>query len=138
MKKQQLFISLLIFCLLLIFNWFRPIIEFKSNLIEIIAELIVLTINIFLLIKIYQNFQHKSLRLIAYCITSLITILSLLNISVLLKENNSRYESYEIVSENKFYKKFNQMRETSGSIYDYRTRIIYLDNNFFTLGYTIY
>ena len=138
MKIKPLYKSLILIVIIFLINYLSPIIEFKSNSLEYIVRILLLGFYIYLFIKILQPIKSSSLKLAAHLITLLFSFLFLLESNVLLKDQNSRFEDLEIITETKNKKVVEQFRETSGSIHDYRTRIIYFENKYFSLGYTNY
>ena len=138
MKIKPFYKSLILIGILFLINYFSPIIEFKSNSLEYIVRIILLGFYIYLFIQIFQPIPSFSLKLAAHLVTLIFSFLYLLESNVLLKEQNSRYEDVALISSTKNRKIVQQIRETSGSIHDYRTRIIYFENKIFSLGYTNY
>lgn len=132
---KPLYKSLILIAFLFLINYFSPIIEFKSNSLEYVVRIMLLGFYIYLFIIIFQPIKSSYLKLAVHLITLLFSILYLLESNVLLKDQNSRYEDVKIISQTKNKKVVEQFRETSGSIHDYRTRVIYFENELFSLGY---
>lgn len=132
-NKTPIIISFLLFSIYFLVN---PIIEFKSNNIEISSKILVGIVWFLIYLKLINKIKFKKIKIISKFIIWFFFILNMLICFTNFGKNTSRNTYYTIKQNSN--NEFNQLRETSGSIYDYRTRIIYYENYILTIGYTKY
>lgn len=132
-NKTPIIISFLLFSIYFLVN---PIIEFKSNNIEISSKILVSIVWFLIFIRLVNKAEFKKVRVVSKLTIWIFFAINMLILITNFGKNTSRNTYYTIKQNSN--NEFNQLRETSGSIYDYRTRIIYYENYILTLGYTKY
>lgn len=111
--------------------------EIENPLIESISKVLSFAVVFFLLYLLFKQvrkFSFEGLRLGGYIFLGLLSLLfvlgALLNeIWITQKNERNSFYTIEIWTNNSGTKIYRQMRETSGSIYDYRDRLVIYEFN---------
>jgi len=109
--------------------------EFKNNIVDSFlrtSSFALVFVLIYKLFKLNKFVRHKGLRIISLIFISVLCFLFILGAiwNNILRTSDSRdWYNFEICSNSNGKKILRQIRETSGSIYDYRDRLVIFEFN---------
>lgn len=139
MKKSNIYLIIIILALILGLIFGFPL-ELKNEFDERVVRIalsIVLAILIFWLFVLSRKISAKKFRILSIIVSIIISLPYLIiityNVSICLASYYPRWQDLEIYTKND-KKIIYQLRETSGSIYDYRFRKVYYENKFFRVS----
>ena len=134
MNRNILIILICIFLLITLLITGFPV-EFKNQFSERIARIItsiLIGAIFFILFRLSKKISTRKIRLLIMTAISVVlipyTFICIYNVSTAISKNYETWKDISIVENKNGDKISYQLRETSGSIYDYRYRKIYYEN----------
>ena len=133
--NRQIITLLVITFILILFLFTGVPIEFRDRFAERVARILIsitVILTFFIIFYVSKKMNSKELRVISTVFTTIIalpySLICIYNFSTAISGNYSRWKDLSILEEKNGNKIAHQLRETSGSIYDYRHRKIFYEN----------
>lgn len=133
--NRQTTTLLVITSILILFLFTGFPIEFRGRFSERVARILIsilVILTFFIVFYVSKKLHSKKLRIAFTVLTIIIalpySLICIYNFSTAISGNYSRWKDISILEEKDGNKIAHQLRETSGSIYDYRYRKIFYEN----------
>ena len=133
--NRQIITLLVITSILILFLFTGFPIEFRDRFSERVARILIcilVILTFFTVFYVSKKLHSKKLRIAFIVLTVIIalpySLICIYNFSTAISDNYSRWKDISILEEKDGSKMAHQLRETSGSIYDYRYRKIFYEN----------